>query len=70
MPFRMARWGYYGAYSGPYAEHPHYAWASMWNGLAWFMVMIFAVWLAYHYVPEFHNMIRDFQTTWHDDFNV
>jgi phage shock protein PspC (stress-responsive transcriptional regulator) len=68
MPFRMARWGYYGPY-GPYS-HPHYAWASMWNGFAWFMLMIFVVWLAYHYVPEFHNMIRDFQTTWRDDFNV
>lgn len=68
MPFRMARWGYYGPY-GPYS-HPHYAWASMWNGFAWFMLMIFVVWLAFHYVPEFHNMVRDFQTTWHDDLSL
>ena len=66
MPFRMARYGY-----GPYGyDHPHYAWASMWNGLAWFMVMIFAIWLAYHYIPEVHDMIRDFQTTWHDDISL
>jgi len=66
MPFRMARYGY-----GPYGyTHPHYAWASMWNGFAWFMMMIFVVWLAYHYVPEFHNMVRDFQTTWRDDISL
>jgi phage shock protein PspC (stress-responsive transcriptional regulator) len=67
MPFRMARW--YGYGYGPYA-HPHYAWAAMWNGLAWFMAMIFVVWLMYHYIPEFHNMIHDFQTTWRDDISL
>ena len=73
MPFRAARWYGYGP-SGPYAQHyvdhPHYAWVSMWNGLAWFMVMIFVIWLAWHYVPEFHNMMQDFRTTWRDDLHV
>ena len=55
MPFRMARWqrhgyGPYGSYD-PYA-HPHHAWVSMWNGLAWFMMMIFLAWAAYHFIPE------------------
>jgi hypothetical protein len=73
MPFRSARWhgyGPYGPYAPHYVDHPHHAWASMWNGLAWFMVMIFVVWLAWHYVPEFHNMIQDFRTSWHDDLHV
>ena len=64
MPFRWARWHAYGPY-GPYA-HPHYAWVSMWNGLMWFAFMIFAVWAAYHYIPEVHDFLRDFQTSWHD----
>jgi phage shock protein PspC (stress-responsive transcriptional regulator) len=64
MPFRMARWHAYGPY-GPCA-HPHYAWVSMWNGLMWFGVMIFLVWAAYHYVPEVHDFIRSFQTSWSD----
>jgi phage shock protein PspC (stress-responsive transcriptional regulator) len=68
MPFRAARWYGYGPY-GPY-PHPHYAWASMWNGLAWFMIMIFAVWAAYHYVPEVHDFLHEFQTSFHDDFHV
>ena len=70
MPFRMSRYGYGGYGYGYGYDHPHYAWASMWNGLAWFMVMIFAIWLAYHYIPEVHDMIRDFQTTWHDDISL
>ena len=66
MPFR-SRWYGYGAY--PYA-HPHHAWASMWNGLAWFIVMIFAVWFAYRYIPEVHDLIRGWDntltlSTWH-----
>ncbi len=68
MPFRAARWyGYgYGPY-GPYAPPPpHHAWISMWNGLAWFLVVMFIVWFAYHYIPEVHDMIRDFQTSWTD----
>ena len=63
MPFRMARWGSYGG--GPYA-HPAHAWISMWNGLAWFAVMIFGIWAAYHYVPEVRDFIRTFQTSWSD----
>jgi len=46
MPFRMARWHAY----GPYGPHPHDAWVSMWNGLLWFLVMIFVLWAASHYV--------------------
>jgi phage shock protein PspC (stress-responsive transcriptional regulator) len=65
MPFRASRWYGYGPY-GPYT-HPHYAWASMWNGLAWFMGMIFVIWLVWNFVPEFHNMIQDFRTSWHND---
>ena len=65
MPFRMARWHAYGPY-GAYA-HPHYAWVSMWNGLMWFAVMIFAVWAAYHYIPDVHDFFREFQTSWHDN---
>ncbi len=68
MPFRVARWYGYGPYA-PY-PHPGYAWAAMWNGLTWFLVMIFAVWLAFHYIPEVHDLIRDFQTSWRDDFHV
>ncbi len=66
MPFRAARW--YGYGYGPYGPYPppHYAWLSMWNGLAWFLVIIFIVWFAYHYVPEVHDMIREFQTSWGD----
>jgi phage shock protein PspC (stress-responsive transcriptional regulator) len=64
MPFRMARWHAYGPY-GPYT-HPHYAWVSMWNGLMWFAMMIFIVWAAYHYIPEVHDFIRTFQTSWSD----
>ena len=65
MPFRAARWyGYgYGPYGG-YPPPPHHAWISMWNGLAWFLVIMFAVWFAYHYIPEVHDMIREFQTSW------
>jgi phage shock protein PspC (stress-responsive transcriptional regulator) len=65
MPFRMSRWHGYGYGYGPYA-HPHYGWIAMWNGLAWFAFMIFGVWLAYHYIPEFHDFIRSFQTSWQD----
>jgi phage shock protein PspC (stress-responsive transcriptional regulator) len=69
MPFRMARWhryGYepYGPY-GPYA-HPHHAWLAMWQGMMWFAFMIFAVWAAYHYIPEVHEFIRSIQTSWND----
>jgi hypothetical protein len=42
----------------------------MWNGLAWFLVIIFGVWLAYHYIPEVHDIIREFQTSWNDGFHV
>ena len=69
MPFRPWRPGYgYGPYGPyPYAHHP---WVSMWNGLAWFLVIIFAFWLAYQYIPEVHDMIREFQTSWNDGFHV
>jgi len=63
MPFRPARW--YGYGHGPYM-HPHDAWVSMWNGLAWFAAMIFGIWAAYHFIPEFRDFIRTFQTSWHD----
>ena len=63
MPFRMARG--YGYGYGPYA-HPHHAWAMMWNGLAWLVVMMFAVWAAYHFIPEVHDFIHTFQTSWND----
>ena len=36
----------------------------MWNGLAWFLVLIFGVWLAYHYIPEVHDFIRSFDVSW------
>ena len=62
MPFRAARWQGVG---GPYA-HPAHAWISMWNGLAWFAVMIFGIWAVFHYVPEFRDFIRTFQTSWTD----
>ena len=39
----------------------------MWNGLAWFVLMIFGIWAAYHYIPEFHDFIRGFQTSWQGD---
>jgi phage shock protein PspC (stress-responsive transcriptional regulator) len=66
MPFRVPRYGYgYGYGYGPYA-HPHYGWIAMWNGLAWFAFMIFGIWAAYHYVPEFRDFIRSFQTSWQD----
>ena len=70
MPFRMARWrsygyGPYGPYD-PYA-HPHHAWLSMWNGMMWFALMIFAIWAAFHYIPEFHTYIHDFQSSWRSD---
>ncbi len=61
MPFRAARWYGYGPY-GPYA-HPHYEWLSMWNGLLWFAAIIFAVWVAFHYIPEVHDFIRGFDST-------
>ena len=69
MPFRMARWqrygyGPYGAYD-PYA-HPHHAWVSMWNGFAWFAVMIFAVWAAYHYIPEVGDFMRNMHASFHE----
>jgi phage shock protein PspC (stress-responsive transcriptional regulator) len=64
MPFRAARW--YGYGYGPYGPYPHpaHAWISMWNGLAWFLVLIFGVWLAYHYIPEVHDFIRSFDVSW------
>jgi phage shock protein PspC (stress-responsive transcriptional regulator) len=69
MPFRSWRYGYgYGPY-GPY-PHPAHAWISMWNGLAWFLIVIFGFWLAYHYIPEVHDMIREFQTSMNDGFHV
>ena len=64
MPFRMARWYGYGPY-GPY-PHPHYAWVSMWNGMMWFGGLIFIAWIAYHYIPEVHDFIRSFETSWYD----
>jgi phage shock protein PspC (stress-responsive transcriptional regulator) len=63
MPFHVGRW--YGYGYGPYA-HPHYGWIAMWNGLAWFAFMIFGIWAAYHYIPEFRDFIREFQTSWQD----
>lgn len=68
MPFRASRWYGYGPY-GPYA-HPHYAWASMWNGLAWFMTMIFVIWLIWHFVPGFHYMLQDIRTSWPNDLSL
>jgi hypothetical protein len=64
---RRYRYGYgpYGPYD-PY-DHPHHAWLSMWHGMMWFAVMIFAIWIAFHYIPEFHTFIRDFQTSWQGD---
>jgi hypothetical protein len=38
----------------------------MWNGLAWFAMMIFGIWLAYRYIPEFHDFIRTFETSWRE----
>ena len=69
MPFRPWRYGY--GY-GPYGPHPyvHHPWVSMWNGFAWFLMIIFAFWLAYHYIPEVHDMIREFQTSWNDSLHV
>jgi len=68
MPFHVGRW--YGYGYGPYA-HPHYGWIAMWNGLAWFAFMIFGIWAAYHYIPEFRDFIRSFQATWQSGgFNV
>jgi phage shock protein PspC (stress-responsive transcriptional regulator) len=65
MPFRAARG--YGFGYGPYGySHPQHAWISMWNGLAWFLVLIFGVWLAYHYIPEVHDFIRSFEASWND----
>jgi phage shock protein PspC (stress-responsive transcriptional regulator) len=61
VPFHFGRW--YGYGYGPYA-HPHYGWIAMWNGLAWFGFMIFGIWVAYHYIPEFRDFIREFQTSW------
>jgi phage shock protein PspC (stress-responsive transcriptional regulator) len=52
------RWSGYGY--GPYA-HPHYGWVAMWNGLAWFVLMIFGIWAAYHLIPEFHDFLRTFE---------
>ena len=51
MPFRMSQWHGYGYGYGPYA-HPHYGWVAMWNGLAWFAMMMFGIRLAYHYIPS------------------
>jgi phage shock protein PspC (stress-responsive transcriptional regulator) len=64
VPFRAARW--YGYGYGPYGPYPHpaHAWISMWNGLAWFLMLIFGVWLAYHYIPEVHDFIRSFDVSW------
>ncbi len=64
MPFGMARW--YGYGYGPYPPHPQHAWVAMWNGLAFFLAIIFCVWFAYHYIPEVHDMIRGFQSSWTD----
>jgi len=61
MPLHVGRW--YGYGYGPYA-HPHYGWIAMWNGLAWFAFMLFGIWAAYHYSPEFRDFIRQFQTSW------
>ncbi|HVZ19598.1 MAG TPA: PspC domain-containing protein [Vicinamibacterales bacterium] len=65
MPFRAARWYGYGPYgpSGPY-PHPHYAWISMWNTLAWLVLLAFGIWFAYQYIPDVHDFIRSFQTSW------
>jgi len=63
VPFRAARWYGYGYVYGPYA-HPHYGWIAMWNGFAWFLFMIFGIWVAYHYIPEFRDFIRSFQASW------
>ena len=27
---------------------------------------IFGIWAAYHYIPEFHDFIGTFQTSWYD----
>ena len=42
---------------GPYAA-PHYGWIAMWNGLAWFSLMIFGIWVCYQYIPEFREFMR------------
>src|SRR5262252_2470340 len=63
LPFHGPRWYGYGYGYGPYA-HPHYGWIAMWNGLAWFVLMIFGIWAAYHYIPEFRDFIHSFQTSW------
>ena len=63
LPFHGPRWYGYGYGYGPYA-HPHYGWIAMWNGLAWFVLMIFGLWAAYRYVPEFRDFIHSFQTSW------
>ena len=63
LPFHGPRWYGYGYGYGPYA-HPHYGWIAMWNGLAWFVLMIFGLWAAYHYIPEFRDFIHSFETSW------
>jgi hypothetical protein len=57
IPFRPGHW--YGGGFGPYA--PHYGWVAMWNGFAWFALMIFCIWVAYHFIPEFHDFVRSLQ---------
>jgi hypothetical protein len=64
LPLRTSRWGWYGhPASGPYV-HPYNPWLAMWHGIIWVSTMIFFVWLAYEYIPGFHEFIRQFQTAW------
>ena len=69
LPLRMARRGWYGHPGyGPYGPypHPHDPWLGMWHGMLWMGMMVFFVWLAYHYVPEVHDFIQHLQSSWYD----
>jgi phage shock protein PspC (stress-responsive transcriptional regulator) len=64
MPLRASRWGWYGHPAYGHYVHPYNPWLAMWHGIIWVGTMIFFIWLAYEYIPGFHEFIRQFQTSW------
>jgi phage shock protein PspC (stress-responsive transcriptional regulator) len=64
LPLRVSRWAWYGHPAYGHYVHPYNPWLAMWHGIIWVGTMIFFIWLAYEYVPGFHEFIRQFQTSW------
>jgi phage shock protein PspC (stress-responsive transcriptional regulator) len=62
MPLRIAHRATYYSW-----HHTYDGWYAMWHGIVWLGMMMVFVWLAYHYIPEVHDFIRDLPFVWENN---